>query len=379
MPGTEFDMTRVQAGSSGGNEVAGIWSGTEGVFGFYCSDLSGGSGQYFLTISDDKFSWNCGTPTINADTLHSVFSVTKSIASLTLGAAWQNGLIDLSSLSITVDNAFSDLITDFAADDGRRNISLLDALHMRSGLEWNEVQDLPTTRNPMITRHPACVNDDGAVLCSILRMPLAYPPGTMWNYSENDSYLVSAFFHHLTGQSLRDYADQNIFSLIGMTFDTLSWLNIPDTPTNTAYTNGGAGLFLRTRDMARLALLTLYDGCWNVQQLVSYDWLQLSQTPIGPGLVQIYLDSGLNMGSPEIHDIQYGLHWWLTSGPGFLGESVVNARGMGGQFIYVFKDMEMVIVVTSNALAAPVETGFLNRNETIWDFLQTKILDQMID
>ena len=379
IPGSDFTMTRVEGGASGGIEIAGTWTGSGAAFGISCFDLSLTPLPFFLTIRDTRLFHNCGTPLIDADTRHSLFSATKSVSGLTYGAAWQNGLIDSSALSTTVNDAFSGLIVDFAADDPRRDISLLDVLQMRSGLEWNEKKDLVSLKNPVFNPNPVCSPDETVTLCSILRMPSAYPPGMVWNYSEIDSYLVGAFFYYLTSQSLRDYAAQNIFSLIGITFDTADWLNIPMIPTNTEFTHGGAGLFLKTRDMARLGMLTLYDGCWDGRQVLAYDWLQLTQVPIGQGLALTELDANLDFLPPQVRDIQYGLHWWLTTGPFFGGAPVVNARGMGGQFIYVFKDMEMVIVVTSDVLGAPAGTDVDNQSNSIWDFLQINIMNKMLD
>ena len=378
-PGREFTLTRVESGAPGGMEVAGVWTGSGDVFGIFCYDVSLTPLPFFLTLTSNRIFYHCGTPAVDVDTAHSLFSVTKSVTSLTYGAAWQNGLIDFSALSTTVNNAFSDLITDFAADDLRRDISLLDVLQMRSGLEWNETKDLTGPNNPIANPDPNCANDETVTLCSVLRMPLAYAPGTVWNYSEPDSYLAGAFFHYLTSQSLRDYAGQYLFSPIGITFDSSQWVNVPVTPANTAYTHGGAGLFLRTRDVARLGLLTLYDGCWNGRQILSYDWLQQTQTPIGAGLALMELDGNLDFEPPLVVDIQYGLHWWLTTGPFFSGAPLLNARGLGGQFIYVFKDMEMVIVVTSNVLSAPIITNFTNQSASIWDFVQINIMNKMLD
>ena len=94
-----FDMTRVANGTPGDIEVAGVWTGSGAAFGISCIDQTLSPLPFYLTVNNDQVLHHCGTPAIDADTLHSLFSTTKSVTSLAFGAAWQNGLIDASALA----------------------------------------------------------------------------------------------------------------------------------------------------------------------------------------------------------------------------------------------------------------------------------------
>lgn len=312
---------------------------------------------------------------VDENTIHNLWSVTKSVTSLTLGAAVQQNDLAMTDLQTTVDDVFSSLITDLPLDDARRQIRLLDTLQMQSGLAWNEQKDLISLRNPLLFPNSSCVDDDTALLCSILHFSFSHAPGTVWNYNTNDSYLTGAFFYALTSWSLRDYADQYLFVPMGISFVEDQWINAPNSETNSAYTYGGGLLGLTTRDLAKLGMLALYDGVWDGQQLVSQDWLALSRTPIGNGLVATFLGDGSET-TPTNDDIAYGLQWWLASGPGFDGLEALSARGLGGQYILVFGDSGVVIALTCAYSLGQNTDG---RGEEVANFIQTHVLDKISD
>ncbi|MDF2445928.1 MAG: 6-aminohexanoate-dimer hydrolase [Moraxellaceae bacterium] len=312
----------------------------------------------------------------DANTPHHVWSITKSVTSLTLGRAWTLG--DLTDLDETADSVFPASVMDtLPTDDARRGITLRHALQMRSGLAWNEpawLLNFTAMKDPLFRAYsgldPACPTDAGILACSILNQPLAYAPGTTWNYNTYDTYLASAFFTGLTGQSLNQYAATHLFAPLGITFDVASdWPNVPD-----PVTFGGGLLNIRSRDLARLGMLALYDGRWQDQQLIAKDWIDLTTTAQGTGRVALFDVDGnpraLTADDPEV-DIPYGLQWWRMTGPGLGGTPSLSARGLGGQMMHIFKDKELIILITcdSNVLSG--------REAAINDFLQTRILDKL--
>ena len=232
----------------------------------------------------------------NADTLHHVWSITKSVTSMTLGRAWTLGNLNSLDLDKTVGGTFSDTeIGNLSAADPRRNISLHNVLQMRSGLACNENAWLGSRAsalasppaNPAIEKDPivrslfagnAACPGFLDILCSILQQPLAYTPGTTWNYNTYDSYLVSAFFSKITGQSLSSYANDHLFTELGITLNPVSdWISL-----QSPYTFGGGLLMIRSRDLAKLGMLMQYDGKWGDTQLISKEWLDLSLARKGP-------------------------------------------------------------------------------------------------
>lgn len=83
--------------------------------------------------------------------------------------------------------------------------------------------------------------------------------------------------------------------------------------------------------MAKFGQLYLQDGVWNGEQLISKEWIEETIEP-----VQAFSDG-----------TYYAHHWWRQ-------DFVINgtthnmyyAAGNGGQVIYVYPEMELVIVMT---------------------------------
>lgn len=345
---------------------------TMGAFDTLAVDAAAAMPYYtsLLVIKDgwllhESYHTTASEPTSDASTLHNVWSVAKSVSSMTVGVAWTQGAIN--NLDVTTGDMFPQFMTDFAADDPRRNIRLRDALQMRSGYQWNDAW-LFTLKNPMFAPSADCNSDDTVTLCSILRQTQTAAPGTVWNYNTMDSYLVSAFFNSLTGQVLGQYAATHLFAPLGISADT-QWGAWPDTSN---YTFGGGLLGIRSTDLAKLGMLMLYDGQWDGKQLIAKDWIDSSLAPIGIGLVTTYDSMGDPSGTSS-SDIRYGMQWWRKTGPGMEGLDAISARGLGGQQMHVFKDKGLIVLITcdSDDLTGP-------RSAAINAFMQSRIISQLV-
>lgn len=93
--------------------------------------------------------------------------------------------------------------------------------------------------------------------------------------------------------------------------------------------HSGGGVFINTKDHARLGLLFLREGNWNGQQLISKGWIN-----------KVQQSSNANES--------YGYMWWLNKGnrkwEGDLPESIYYAAGFGGNYIVVDKEHDIVVV-----------------------------------
>ncbi|MDF3030928.1 MAG: beta-lactamase family protein [Moraxellaceae bacterium] len=308
--------------------------------------------------------------TSGVDTQHHVWSVTKSVTSLTLARAASRG--DITSIDVTAGDVFpAAAFGALPADDPRRAITLRHALQMRSGLAWNEPAWLLTLRDPMLRlalgEFPDCSpSDDNRILCGVLHQDLAYTPGTVWNYNTYDSYLVSGFFRNLTGLRLDEYANQHLFTPLGIV-DPPTWTGLP-----AAYTFGGGLLRIRSRDLAKLGLLVQYNGQWEGTQLIDPAVLDLTLAPQGPGLVAAF-DAGTGQPSGTVGtDIAYGLQWWRATGPAMGGLASISARGLGGQMLHIFRDKGLIVLITCD------DDITSDRETEINAFLKTHIVDRLL-
>jgi CubicO group peptidase (beta-lactamase class C family) len=244
-----------------------------------------------------------------ADSRDNVRSVTKSVTSALVGIALENG--DLPSLDVTLDAYFPEY---FAAGENadKRNIMLRHLLMMRSGLEWGEAnwQVIPLWESDLDQME------------RIINLPLEHTPGEVWNYSTADAHLIGGILTRATGMSLLDYANAHLFEPIGIT--GAEW----DTDSD-GYNVGGAGLSLTPREMATFGYLYLNNGIWDGEQIIPAHWVELTTTA-------------------QDEETDYGYLWWRGEREFFGNYPAFAALGYGGDMIFVYPELDLVIVTKTN-------------------------------
>jgi CubicO group peptidase (beta-lactamase class C family) len=254
--------------------------------------------------------------TFDADTLHDMKSVSKSVASLAVGIAIDRGLIR--SVNEPIFSFFPEW--SYLRSPEKDRIQLLHALTMSMGLEW--VEATPATGD---------YNNDEARMhmawdpCRyVLGLPVTAPAGQQFFYNTGALTLVSAIIRKATGRPLDEFARATLFEPLGIT--GVEWIRVKGD------TDAGGGLRLRPRDMAKIGQLVLAGGRWNDRQIVSKAWVETSTAPKLKGT----------------DDQWYGYLWWL-------GRSRLNGReihwvgalGRGGQSIRIVPELDLVVVVTA--------------------------------
>ena len=102
------------------------------------------------------------------------------------------------------------------------------------------------------------------------------------------------------------------------------------------YPNGGAGLYLRPRDMAKIGALVLQRGMSGQTAVVPASWIGLSTETQWQTNADEFLQPTGQLG--------YGDLWWVGRvGP----HRLVLAWGYGGQFIWIVPDLDLVVVTTA--------------------------------
>jgi len=252
----------------------------------------------------------------DADTLHDMKSVSKSVASLALGVAIDRGLIR--GVDEPIFSFFPEL-SDLRSPEKDR-LRLSHALTMSMGLKW--VEATPSTGND---------NNDEARMhmapdpCRyVLGLPVTAPAGQEFFYNTGALTLVSAIVRKAVGRPLDEFVRENLFQPLGIT--AFEWTRVKGD------SDAGGGLRLRPRDMVKIGQLVLAGGRWNGRQIVSKAWIDASTTP------------RLEATGPYF----YGYLWWL-------GRSLHDghevhwaaALGRGGQSIRIVPDLDLVVVVTA--------------------------------
>ncbi|SEB24825.1 serine hydrolase [Variovorax sp. YR216] len=251
----------------------------------------------------------------NADTLHAVKSVSKSVASLAVGIAIDRGLIR--SVNEPIFNFFPEC-ADLRSPEKDR-LQLVHALTMTLGLEWVEATPATGENNDESRMYRA-----GDPIRYVLGLTSTGPPGQAFFYNTGALALVSAIVRKATGRPLDAFAREVLFEPLGIT--DVQWRRVRGD------TDAGGGLRLRPRDMAKIGQLVLAGGRWNDRQIVSRDWIETSTMP----------------KIKATDDQLYGYLWWL--GRARTNAGVVNwigALGRGGQSIRIVPERNLVVAVTA--------------------------------
>ncbi len=236
-----------------------------------------------------------------------VKSVSKSIIAALVGIAIERK--QLPGVREPVARWFPELRKD--ADPRRRQITIEDLLTMRSGLE--------PTSGP---NYGAWVSSRNWVR-HVLARPMVSTPGTSMEYSTGSSHLLSAILTKATGKSTHQFAVEALAEPLGIRL--APW---PRDPQGIYF--GGNDMLMSPRQMLAVGELWLNDGRAKGVQVVPAAWVETSCQP-----------RTRSRWDPER---EYGYGWWSQT---LGGHRACFAWGFGGQYILVFRELELVIAVTS--------------------------------
>jgi CubicO group peptidase (beta-lactamase class C family) len=154
-------------------------------------------------------------------------------------------------------------------------------------------------------------------------------PGSHYCYNTGASYWLSAIVTKVTGKNVTQYLQEKLTRPLGIR-DVRFQLS-PD-----GIDTGGFGFEYVPRDLAVVGQFLAASGCWKGKQLLSSAWITEMTTPhiAPPPQVLCDLDARWSIG--------YGYQTWILPGGAFA------AFGMDGQFLSVWPQSELVVVLTAN-------------------------------
>ncbi|WP_281299795.1 MULTISPECIES: serine hydrolase [unclassified Iodidimonas] len=250
------------------------------------------------------------TPTTSQRT----WSVAKSIAASVLGAAVQQGMLEVKAPATIPEWSHP--------ADPRRAITLENLLHMASGLDSNQAGN----------RTDRLYMGGGAITDTATEYALEAPPGKRWKYANNDTLLSVRALRGAMGDdaAFLRFPFETLLYKIGMTHTSL------ETDWRGDFVLSSQ-VWTTARDLARLGVLYLNDGVWDGERILPEGWAKYVATP-APG--QPPLDRGGSGVSPG-----YGAQWWLYNErfPDIPNDSFA-ALGNRGQYLVVIPSRNLVII-----------------------------------
>ena len=268
---------------------------------------------------------------VRPDAPANVKSASKSIISALVGIAIDRGAIK--SVKEPIATWFPELRQD--VDRRKQSITLEDLLTMRAGLEST------SGRN-----YGAWVRSGNWVRYA-LRQPMVSEPGGAMQYSTGSSHLLSAILTKTTGTSTWQFAQDALAAPIG--FRLAKW---PQDPQGVYF--GGNEMLLAPKQMVAIGELYLNRGKSSGRQIVPASWIDTSCEP--------------RTTSAWDSERQYGYGWWIQD---FTHGKACFAWGYGGQYILVFRDLDLVVAATSSTTVSEERRGHRRR---LLDLIDERVL-----
>lgn len=253
------------------------------------------------------------------DKLGNSFSMAKSVVSLLIGAAIEDGFIQ------SIDEPVANYLEEFSEND-KDKITIRHVLTMSSGLSWSE-----NYFNPFCDVAELYYDTDAEDL-TLNRRTVESQPGEMFNYKSGDTQTLMYILKSATGKNVSEYASEKIWSKIGAQSDAL-WSLVGD---ENSEEKSFCCIYATTRDFAKLGKLINQNGNWKGEQLIDEDYVKefKSLAPLKNGY-----------GEPNN---TYGFQYWIYTGMPY---EVTYYRGILGQYIISIPEFDLVIVRTGSGVA----------------------------
>ena len=271
---------------------------------------------------------------VRPDGLANIKSASKSIIAMLVGIAIERRLIP--DVKQPISTYFPELMKD--ADVRKRAITIEDLLTMRSGLESTSGENYGQwVKSPNWVRFA-------------LRQPIVSEPGTAMQYSTGSSHLLSAILTRVSRTDTWQFAQNALFTPLGLRL--ARW---PRDPQGIYF--GGNEMLMTPRQMVVIGELHLNRGRFKDRQIVPAEWVETSCVP-----------RTTSVWDSERH---YGYGWWVQR---FGRHTACFAWGFGGQYIFVFRELDLVIVATSSPAVSEERRGHRRR---LFDLIEREVLARL--
>ena len=260
----------------------------------------------FLIIKNDTIQYEKYFKGYDKESIVPSFSMAKSVTSILIGCAIDEGLIK------SVDEPITNYIPELTKN-GFDKVTIKHLLQMTSGIKFNE-----SYVNPF--GDAASFYYGLNLRKEIGKIKLKTEPGKKFEYVSGNTQLLGLVLERsLKEKTITSYLQDKIWTPLEMEYDA-SW-------SIDRKKNGLEKTFCclnaRARDFAKIGRLYKNKGNWNGKQIVSQKWVEESTK----------LDT--SEGSANFYQYQ----WWLpTPNEDFMAEGIL------GQFVYVNPSKDLIIV-----------------------------------
>ncbi len=291
----------------------------------------------YLVIQDGKILYEEYWDGYSEKSLSNSFSAAKSVVSLLIGIAIEEGHIK------SVDQKVKDFIPEYNHPQNSE-LSIRDVLTMSSGLDWDEAYS-----SPFSLTTEAYYGSDLPKLITSLKV--VEEPGKKFNYLSGNTEVLAMVVQAATGKSISEYTSEKIWSNIGAEHDALWNLDSKD-GMEKAY----CCFNTNARDFARFGQLVLNNGKWNDKQIIPANYLKEATSPAK----WIQGEDGKPLS-------YYGYQYWIID---YKGQQLPYMRGILGQYIIPIKEKNAIVV----RLGHKRSTKYINQHPSdVYQYLDIAI------
>lgn len=263
----------------------------------------------FIVIRNDSLLFEKYYNGYNRNQLMNVFSISKSVTSLLVGLAIEDGYIK--SVNDPITRYIPELLT---GDKKFQRLTIEDLLNMRSGLKFNETY---ASRFSKMAKLYYGKNQLG----QIKKMKFVHEPGSVYEYQSVSTALLGIAVEKSTGKELGKYLEEKIWIPLGMEYDA-TW-SVDDEKHRSA--KAYQGLNLTAIDLAKIGQLYLNKGKWNGKQIINSNWIHRSTTP--------------NINNEGYQYQWYSMDTWYTEDGKFFKDSI-KAEQIADKSIYKYHSIQ---------------------------------------
>lgn len=258
----------------------------------------------FIIVRNGKVAAECFRAPFNADTPHSLYSVSKTFTAVAVGFAVAEGYF-------TLDTRLLDIFPEYAPKRKDKRLEKLLVRHLIT---------MTSGKNVSVMTDRA--GEDW--IKAYIKSAWYADPGEEFRYINENIYMLSSCIRKTTGLTLREFLAPRLFEPLD--------IDMPFWETDTKGTEaGGWGSYFKTEDLAKVMLCFLDGGKFGGKQIFPEGWAE--------ECISLWADNSAN------HDadarVGYGYCVW-NNGP----RGGYRADGLFSQFGIVFPEYNATVTVT---------------------------------
>ncbi len=238
--------------------------------------------------------------------VHRIYSGTKSILSILIGIAIDEGFIE--SVDVRLVDLFPDAEIAYMGEL-KEAITLKHLMSMTSGMRCLDADTYGLDWWVDFMNRPDWVS-------TFLDQPMVSVPGDEFYYCDGTANLMSAILQDAVEMSLYTFANRYLFEPLGI--EEIYWHQVGG-----GYYNGSTGIHILPEDFAKIGSLILSGGRWQGEQIVSEEWVRNSTSKYIEGTFSDW----------------FGYYWWIDN------EGYISAFGLGNQLLYIIPDESLIVVI----------------------------------